>query len=174
MRGGTSVPEPASLKLGNDAIHFKRATVLYADLDGSTDLVENKNWAVSGEVYKAFLYATSRLIRRHGGSIVSYDGDRVVEIFVADSQSNDAVACALEINYAIRNIVQAEILKGWTTDFKIRHIVGVDTSEIHAARTCVRGTTISFGSITLRTSPRSLPHFQPTIRHGSRNASTIY
>lgn len=139
VRDGTTVPEPADLKLSNDAVHFKRATILYADLDGSTDLVEKKKWTFSGEVYKAFLYATSRLIRRHGGTIVSYDGDRAMGIFISDNQSNDAVSCALEINYAIKNIVQAEISKGWTTDFKIRHVVGIDTSEIYAARTGVRG-----------------------------------
>jgi class 3 adenylate cyclase len=138
-RDGTTVPEPAALRLSNDAIHFQRATILYADLDGSTDLVENKHWMFAGEVYKAFLYATSRLIRRHGGSIVSYDGDRAMGIFISTSQTNDAVSCALEINYAIKNIVQAEIAKGWSTDFKIRHVVGIDTSEIYAARTGVRG-----------------------------------
>jgi class 3 adenylate cyclase len=139
VRDGTSVPEPAALRLSNDAIHFKRATILYADLDGSTDLVEKKKWTFAGEVYKAFLYATSRLIRRHGGSIVSYDGDRAMGIFISDNQTNDAVSCALEINYTIKNIVQAEMSKGWTTDFKIRHVVGIDTSEIYAARTGVRG-----------------------------------
>ncbi|MBY3514206.1 adenylate/guanylate cyclase domain-containing protein [Rhizobium leguminosarum] len=139
VRDGTTVPEPADLKLSNDTVHFKRATILYADLDGSTDLVEKKNWMFAGEVYKTFLYATSRLIRRHGGTIVSYDGDRAMGIFISDTQSNDAVSCALEVNYAIKNIVQSEIQKGWKTDFKIRHVVGIDTSEIRAARTGVRG-----------------------------------
>ncbi|WP_440657670.1 adenylate/guanylate cyclase domain-containing protein [Ensifer adhaerens] len=139
VREGTTVPAPADLKLSNDAVHFKRATILYADLDGSTDLVENKNWMFAGEVYKTFLYATSRLIRRHGGTIVSYDGDRAMGIFISDKQCNDAVSCALEINYAIKNIVQSEMGKGWKTDFKIRHVVGIDTSEIRAARTGVRG-----------------------------------
>ncbi|ASW06421.1 adenylate/guanylate cyclase domain-containing protein [Rhizobium sp. 11515TR] len=139
VRDGNTVPESKDLKLSNDAVYFQRATILYADLDGSTDLVEKRNWMFAGEVYKTFLYATSRLIRRHGGTIVSYDGDRAMGIFISDNQSNDAVSCALEINYAIKNIVQSEMGKGWKTDFKIRHVVGNDTSEIRAARTGVRG-----------------------------------
>ncbi|MCD7111662.1 adenylate/guanylate cyclase domain-containing protein [Rhizobium sp. DKSPLA3] len=139
VRDGTTVPAPADLKLSNDAVHLKRATILYADLDGSTNLVENKNWMFAGEVYKTFLYAASRLIRRHDGTVVSYDGDRAMGIFISDNQSNDAVSCALEINYAIKNIVQSEMGKGWKTDFNIRHVVGIDTSEIRAARTGVRG-----------------------------------
>lgn len=138
-RDGTVVPDPEDLKLSNEAVSFKRATVLYADLDGSTNLVEKKKWEFAGEIYKSFLYATSRLIRKHGGSIVSYDGDRVMGIFISTTQCNDAVSCALEIHYAITHIVQEELNRQYKTDFKIRHVVGIDTSEIRAARTGVRG-----------------------------------
>lgn len=138
-RNGTAVPEPKDLKLSNDVVRFEKAAILYADLDGSTDLVGSKKWQFAGEVYKTFLYAASRLIRAHGGSIVSYDGDRVMGIFISGSQCNDAVSCALQLNWAVKNIVQAELNRGWTTDFKVRHVVGIDTSEIRAARTGVRG-----------------------------------
>ena len=139
VRDGQVVPAATDLKLSNDAVRFSKATVLYADLDGSTDLVETKKWQFAGEVYKTFLYAASRLIRLHGGTIVSYDGDRVMGIFISKSQCNDAVSCALEINYTVKNIVQAELEKIWKTDFKIRHVIGIDISEIRAARTGVRG-----------------------------------
>ena len=33
-RDGQVVPAPSDLKLGNDAVYFDRATVLYADLAG--------------------------------------------------------------------------------------------------------------------------------------------
>jgi class 3 adenylate cyclase len=126
VRTGTVVPDPSSLKLSNDAVHLKDATVLYCDLDGSTNLVETTKWEFAGQVYKTFLYATSRLIRKHGGTIVSYDGDRVMGIFISTEQCNDAVSCALEINYAVKNIVQAELKQKWKTEFAIRHTVGID------------------------------------------------
>ncbi len=139
VRKGTVVPDPKDLKLSNDAVYFDRATVVYADLDGSTNLVSSTKWEFSGQVYKTFLYAASRLIRKHGGSIVSYDGDRVMGIFISKRQCNEAVSCALELNYAIKKLLQPELEKKWTTDFKIRHVVGIDTSEIRVARTGVRG-----------------------------------
>lgn len=110
-RDGEKVPEPRYLKLGNDAVHFARATVLYADLDQSTSLVESKKWNFAAEVYKTYLYAATRLINDAGGAIVSYDGDRVMGIFIGKRQCNDAVRCALKINYAVKQIVQTE-LKG--------------------------------------------------------------
>lgn len=139
-RDGRTVPAPADVKLGNDAVKFERATVLYADLDQSTDLVDKKKWWFAAEVYKTFLYAASRLVRAEGGSIVSYDGDRVMGIFIGDSQCNDAVRCALKINYAVKSIVQPALDKRYpTADYKIQHVVGIDTSTIYAARTGVRG-----------------------------------
>lgn len=139
VRDGQVVPAASDLTLANDAVRFQTATVLYADLDQSTDLVESHRWEFAGEVYKAFLYAASRLIRHHGGSIVSYDGDRVMGIFISNTQRNSAVKCALEINYAVKNIIQAQLEKNWTTEFKVRHVVGIDTTEIRVARTGVRG-----------------------------------
>lgn len=139
VRDGLVVPDASDLKLTNDAVRFETATILYADLDESTNLVEKKKWQFAGEVYKTFLYAASRIIRCHGGKIVSYDGDRVMGIFISKRQRNDAVSCALEINYAVKNLVQTEMEKNWKADFKIRHVIGIDTSEIRAARTGVRG-----------------------------------
>jgi class 3 adenylate cyclase len=139
VRDGQVVPNASDLKLINDAVHFKTATILYADLDGSTELVEKKKWEFAGQVYKTFLYTASRLIRQHGGTIVSYDGDRVMGVFISDTQQNDAVSCALQINYAVKKIIQPELEKHWTGGFQVHHVIGIDTSVIRTARTGVRG-----------------------------------
>jgi class 3 adenylate cyclase len=139
VRNGATVPAPRDVKLGNDAVYFDRATVLYADLDQSTALVEKKAWYFAAEVYKTFLYAASRLINAQQGSIVSYDGDRVMGIFLGKSQCDEAVSCALKLNYAVRSLVQTALNENYTTDYKIHQIVGIDTSPIHAVRTGVRG-----------------------------------
>ncbi|MFD1940638.1 adenylate/guanylate cyclase domain-containing protein [Paradevosia shaoguanensis] len=138
-RKGVVVPEPSAVTLGNDAVKLESATVLYADLDQSTSLVKSKKWEFAAEVYKTFLYAATRLIRTHGGSIVSYDGDRVMGIFLGSSQADDAVKCGLQINYAVKKLVQPELNKNWTTDFKIRHVVGIDVSTVRGIKTGVRG-----------------------------------
>jgi class 3 adenylate cyclase len=134
------VPTPDALKMANDAIALDPATVLYADLSDSTSLVDTKPWTFSAEVYKAFLYAAGRLIGSEGGTITSYDGDRVMGIFISDTQCDDAVRCALKINWAVKNIVQPSLKAVYkTTDYAVKHVVGIDTSKVHAARTGVRG-----------------------------------
>ncbi|TNC78248.1 adenylate/guanylate cyclase domain-containing protein [Janthinobacterium lividum] len=136
-----SVPIPSDLKLdANNAKHLGSATVLYADLDGSTAMVDSLPWELSAEVYKTFLRCASKIIRLVGGTITAYDGDRVMAIFTGDSKNSDAAKCALQINYAIQMIVQPAFETQYPhRNLKIKHVVGIDTSELSAARIGVRG-----------------------------------
>ena len=93
-RTGRLVPEPEDLALGNEAVEFDRASILYADLSGSTALVQGQSWTEAAEIYKAYLLCAAKLIRDAGGAITSYDGDRVMGIFIGNSQSTTAVRCA--------------------------------------------------------------------------------
>jgi class 3 adenylate cyclase len=134
------VPDPENITLDNSALHFKLATVLYADLDGSTNMVTSENWQFASEIYKNYLYCCSRLIRNEGGEITAYDGDRVMGIFIGDSQSSNAVRCALRINYVVKNVINPAIKRQYSNStFQVNQCVGIDVSEIHVARTGVRG-----------------------------------
>ncbi len=139
-RQGQGVPDPEVLKLSNDAIVFGRATVLYADLSGSTSMVDSETWTFAAEIYKAFLYCAARLITDGGGEITAYDGDRIMGGFIDDRQSTNAAKCALKINYATKNIIMPALKNQYPeTGFTLRHLAGIDTSPIRAARTGVRG-----------------------------------
>ncbi len=139
-RKGQVVPEPSDLKSSNEAIEFERATVLYADISGSTSMVNSLAWHKSAELYKNFLYCSARLITDNGGTITAYDGDRVMGVFVGDFQSTPAARCALKINYAVSQIIMPAFQTQYPNDtFKLRHTVGIDTSPIKVAKTGVRG-----------------------------------
>jgi class 3 adenylate cyclase len=139
-RNGEVVPDPEDLRLGNDAVEFERATVLYADLTGSTNLVNTEGWTYAAEIYKTYLYCAAKIIRSEGGSITSYDGDRVMGVFVGKSQSVPAVRCGLKINYAVQEVINPLLAAQYPhMNYKVSQIVGIDTSEIRAARTGVRG-----------------------------------
>lgn len=139
IRNGTVVPEPADLKLSNDAVVLERATVLYADLTGSTTLVNDKEWTFAAEIYKAYLYCAARLIRSEGGVITSYDGDRVMGIFIGEMQSTSAVRCGLKINYAVQKIINPALIAQYNSTYEVKQVVGIDTTVIRTARTGVRG-----------------------------------
>jgi class 3 adenylate cyclase len=140
VRDGVVVPEPADLKLSNDAVHFDRATILYADLSGSTSMVDTKTWGFAAEIYKTYLFCAAKAIRACGGIITSYDGDRVMGVFIGSHQSTNATKCGLQINYIVQEIINPALAAQYpTASFKVEQVVGIDTSEVRAARTGVRG-----------------------------------
>lgn len=139
-REGRVVPDPEDLRLGNDAVEFSRATVLYADLHGSTNMVDTEEWWFSAEVYKAFLHCAASIIRAEGGAITSYDGDRVMGVWVGDPQTTPAAIAGLKINYAVNEIINPALKKQYPAlNRTIRQSVGIDSSALRAARTGVRG-----------------------------------
>jgi len=137
---GQVVPDPEHLKLTNNARHFSRATVLYADLSGSTNLVNSQPWSRAGEIFKSYLACAARIIRSLDGQITSYDGDRVMAVFLGDTQTSNAAKCALQINWAVLNIVNPALKRQYSdSDYAVKQVVGIDTSEIRAARIGIRG-----------------------------------
>jgi len=69
VRNGQGVPDPEDLKLSNDAIRLERATILYADLKGSTKLVNAQPWQFSAEIYKTFLHCAAKVIRQEDARV---------------------------------------------------------------------------------------------------------
>lgn len=138
-RQGRVVPDPEDLGLGNDAVLLD-GTVLYADLNGSTGLVDAYKPHFAAEVYKCFLTCAARIIRAEGGEITAYDGDRIMAVYIGDSKNSDAARTALKINYAVTNIINPAIGDQYPNDsYTVRHVVGIDTSNLFVARIGVRG-----------------------------------
>ncbi len=106
----------------------------------STVLVDGYKWWFSAEIYKSYLYCAARIIRSEGGVITAYDGDRVMAVFIGDSKNSNAAKTALKIHYAASNIINPVLKKKYPkSSYSVGHVVGIDTSEVHVARTGIRG-----------------------------------
>lgn len=138
-RDGQKVPEADDVKLGNDAVKLA-GTVLYADLAGSTNLVDKFKKEFAAEVYKAYLICACRVIRDNGGVITAFDGDRVMAVYIGDRKNTSAAKTALQINYAVQEIINKKIKEEYPdTIYVLKQTVGVDTSQLFVARTGIRG-----------------------------------
>ena len=138
-RDGSVVPEDDDIRLENDAVKLE-ATVLYADLADSTDLVDGNAPFFAAEIYKTFLRCAARIIRSEGGVITAYDGDRIMGVYIGDSKNTSAVRSALKINWAVQYIIDpARNTQYPGLKYQLRHVVGIDTSDLFIARTGVRG-----------------------------------
>lgn len=137
-RKGRKVPEPEDLGLGNDAVELE-GTVLYADLDDSTNLVDSYEPEFAAEIYKAYLSCAAKVIRSEGGVITSYDGDRIMAVYIGDSKNTSAARSALKINYAVNNIINPILKECYpNTNYRVKQVVGIDTSDLFVARTGIR------------------------------------
>jgi adenylate cyclase len=135
----TVVPETEDVTLTNGA-KLLDATYLYADMADSTGLAQGyKNWAVA-RVMRTYLNAATRILNAEGGKIRSFDGDRVMAIFIGSAKNSSAVTAGLKLNWVLDEIINPALKKKWT-DFKwvMTHGVGIDSGQAMIVRGGVRG-----------------------------------
>ena len=138
-RNGQAVPDSDNLKLSNDAVTLD-GVVLYADMSESTKLVDRSKAHFSAEIYKAYLHCAAKIISSETGTITAYDGDRIMAVFIGDSKNTCAARAALKINYARIHIINPAIKKQYPdSSYEVKHVVGIDTSNLWIARTGIRG-----------------------------------
>ena len=133
------VPKLNDLELGNNAATLE-GTVLYADLDESTRLVDTEDAEFAADVYKSYLTCAARIIRSENGTITAYDGDRIMAVYTGGRKDDRAARTALKINFAVQEIINPAIRDEYpTSSYSVRQAVGIDTSELFVARTGIRG-----------------------------------
>lgn len=137
---GTVVPKTEDVVLRNGARKVD-ATYLYADLADSSNLARIMKKEVTGKVIRAYINAASRILRHYGGEIRSFDGDRVMAIFMGGSKNSNAVRGALAIQWAVSEVIHPKLIETWS-DFdklwKLDHGIGIDTGEALIVRGGVR------------------------------------
>lgn len=135
---GYVVPSADTLTFGNTGVHID-ATVLYADIRGSTTMVDALVDISAAEYYKAFLRCSAKIAKASGGTITAYDGDRLMAIFVGDDQAEDAITAALKISDAVSKIINPQFFEFYEAMHRpLAHTVGIDSGRLLAAKTGVR------------------------------------
>ena len=142
IREGRVVPSTQDVALSGGAVELD-ATFLYADLAASSKMAKELDRRVAAKIMKSFLATSCRLIKSLGGTIQSFDGDRVMGVFVGDSKNSNAAKCALQINYVVKEIIKTKFERKYDSiknaSFDIRHGVGVDTGTVITVRAGARG-----------------------------------
>jgi adenylate cyclase len=140
IRDGEVVPSTENVALSGGGVKIA-ATMLYADLADSTTLAM---WdrRVAARVCKAFLAFASRLIRASDGEVRSFDGDRVMGVFIGKTKNTSAVKCALKINHVFENHLKPKFAAKYEKlrdgTYKLGQCTGIDTSEVLVVRGGIR------------------------------------
>ena len=149
-RTGQVVPSTDTVALADGAVEVK-ATYLYADMAKSSEAAHFLNKPVAAKVFRSYLNAATRIIKKFEGEIRSFDGDRVMGIFMGHRKNTNAARAALGINWAIYKVLRPKLQAKWSDiedHYVISHGVGVDTGEAWIVRGGVRGSNdlVSIGS----------------------------
>lgn len=107
VRNGTVVP--TTTDVGYDEAVKLAVTYLYADMADSSGLVAVSPKETVGKILRLYLDLSVRIIRRNGGHVRSFDGDRVMGIFIGDKRYDDAVKSAMQIKWACSDLIQPKI-----------------------------------------------------------------
>ena len=143
IRDGREVPTTKDVALANGGVRLN-AVYLYADMADSTGLARELTRETAAKVIRCYLDATCRVIKANSGEIRSFDGDRVMAIFIGGSKNSGAADCALKIHHAVekivRPVVEARLPSLVNKRYRLSHCVGIASGEALVVRGGVRGT----------------------------------
>lgn len=141
IRDGVVVPEDEDVALHGGGVRME-TTILYSDLARSTELASRFDRRTAARILRSFLSLSTRLIRYRGGQVRSFDGDRVMGIFVGDRKNTSALKCALNINWAVSEVLRPRVEKKYPSlaeaGWYLRHATGIDTSATLIVRAGIR------------------------------------
>jgi class 3 adenylate cyclase len=108
-RQGLVVPETEQVGLTTgDAVKLD-AVYLYADMRDSSGLAQKLSPEVAGAAVRSYLEAATHIARHFGASIRSFDGDRVMAVFVGAEKCNSAVKAAQRISWAVEKVLRPKL-----------------------------------------------------------------
>ena len=140
ITAGTVVPETDDVTLKNGGRRVD-ATYLYADLAGSSKLAQTVDEEIVAKVIRSYLNAAARILNYHGGAIRSYDGDRVMAIFIGNGKNSSAATAAFNLNWAVQEVIRDELDRKWPkslANYTMHQGVGIATGEALIVRAGVR------------------------------------
>lgn len=140
ITNGTKVPTTDDVVMKNGG-RLIDATYLYADLAGSTAMANSLKKETTAKIIRSYINTASRILKHQGGEIRSFDGDRVMAIFMGDDKESRAVRAAFAINWSVIKVIRPAIETTWSDGKNfcdIDHGIGIDTGEALIVRGGVR------------------------------------
>lgn len=140
-RNGMLIPESENIIIKNGAVEID-STFLYADLAESSIIAKKCPWSTTAKIIRIYLDVSVRIIRANKGEIRSFDGDRVMGIFIGESKNTTAVKCAREIDWMVKNVINPKVKNSFKSirenDITIKHCIGIDSGISFGVRAGIR------------------------------------
>jgi adenylate cyclase len=121
--------EDTKLTFGNKGLKFD-ATVLYIDINGSTEILNKHNKNTVAKIHMAYFHTIINIAKSLGGDVRSFNGDSMLVFFQGTTKNtlSNAVRAAMKMKYLITSEdgINPTLSKYSTIDFGI----GMDHGDI--------------------------------------------
>lgn len=104
------------------------ATILFADIEGFTELVEKLSPERTVAMLNEYFSAVTKPIEKYGGVITQFQGDAILAVFNVPTDDPDHGVHAVRAALEIHNAVKAQKF----ADITLRNRVGINTGEVIA------------------------------------------
>lgn len=115
----------SKLTFGNNGLSAELA-FLFIDIRKSSELHETYGEIGAAKIYQSFHDMNVRIINRRDGQVRSFDGDRIMGVFSGNRKNNNAVEAALNIRYAVSQVLNKKLPIGK----KINIGIGIDYGKV--------------------------------------------
>lgn len=112
----------SKLTFGNKGL-TSELTFLFVDIRKSSQLHDRYGHIAAAKIYQSFHDINVRIINSRDGQVRAFDGDRIMGVFSGDRKNNNAVEAALNIRWAISNILNVK----FKPENAINIGIGIDT-----------------------------------------------
>ena len=96
------------LTFGNKGVKCE-LTFLFIDIRKSSELHDNYGFVDAAKIYQSFHDINVRIINNRQGEVRAFDGDRIMGVFSGPRKNNNAVAAAMNIRYAITEVLNKKL-----------------------------------------------------------------
>lgn len=115
----------SKLTFGNDGLKSE-LTFLFVDIRKSSELHDNYGYLDAAKIYQSFHDINVRIINRRLGQVRAFDGDRIMGVFSGPRKNNNAVEAAMNIRWAIAEILNKKL----PTNKPLNIGIGIETGEV--------------------------------------------
>jgi adenylate cyclase len=98
----------SKLTFGNKGL-ISEFAFLFVDIRKSSELHDTYGYANAAKIYQSFHDVCLRIIEQNSGKIRAFDGDRIMGVFSGDSKRTNATKSAMNIRWAIENLVNPKL-----------------------------------------------------------------
>ena len=98
----------SKLTFGNNGLVAELA-FLFVDIRKSSQMHEVYGYKTAALIYQSFHEMCVRIIIHNNGNVRAFDGDRIMGVFAGDSKRGNAVKAAMNIRWAISNILNKKL-----------------------------------------------------------------